>query len=75
MPVIPKKSKFMADAETILFLSDIGQDCDHCSNVNGECSLCSDYFEARTESGTFVGNFDTYEEADYERKAAEKRGE
>lgn len=60
--IVGKKSQFMADAETIILLSDIGHDCDHCSNT-AECSICTDYFAAYTNNGEFIGNFDSYEEA------------
>ena len=60
--IVRKKSRFTADAETIILLSDIGHDCDHCSNTT-ECSICTDYFAAYTKDGEFVGNFDTEEEA------------
>lgn len=60
--IVKKKSQFMSDAETLILLSDIGHDCDHCTNT-AECSICTDYFAAYTDSGEFIGNFDTEEEA------------
>ena len=60
--IVKKKSQFMSDAETLILLSDIGHDCDHCTNT-AECSICTDYFAAYTEDGEFIGNFDSYEEA------------
>lgn len=63
--IVQKKSRFTADAETIILLSDIGHDCDHCSNTT-ECGICTDYFAAYTEKGEFIGNFDSYEEAEKE---------
>lgn len=71
--IIGKKSRFTADATTIILLSDIGHDCDHCSNTT-ECSICTDYFAAYTDDGEFVGNFDTEEEAADELKRREGNG-
>ena len=68
--IVKKKSQFMSDAETLILLSDIGHDCDHCTNIT-ECSICTDYFAAYTDSGEFIGNFDSYEEAADELKRRE----
>lgn len=49
----------------------VGHLCSACANYPDGCEICTPYFAAYTDSGEFVGNFDSQEEAEKELKARE----